>query len=67
MSDILEYLFRSDRDKANAIYSLRNYYKYFMYRLDEKILTVDEFISLAEKTDEEMIKSANQLYKINTN
>lgn len=63
MSDILEYLFRSDRDKANAIYSLRNYYKYFMYRLDEKILTVDEFISLAEKTDEEMIKSANQLYK----
>lgn len=62
VSDILEYLFRSDRDKANAIYSLRNYYKYFMYRLDEKILTVDEFISLAEKTDEEMTKSANQLY-----
>ena len=61
-SDILEYLFRSDRDKANAIYSLRNYYKYFMYRLDEKILTVDEFMSLAEKTDEEMTKSANQLY-----
>ena len=62
VSDILEYLFRNDRDKANAIYSLRNYYKYFMYRLDEKILTVDEFMSLAEKTDEEMTKSANQLY-----
>ena len=33
-----------------------------MYRLDEKILTVDEFMSLAEKTDGEMTKSANQLY-----
>ena len=61
-SDILEYLFRSDRDKTNAIYSLRNYYKYFMYRLDDKILTVGELMSLAENDDAEMIKSANQLY-----
>ena len=62
VSDILEYLFRNDRDKANAIYSLRDYYKYFMYRLDDKVLTVDELMSLAEKDDAEMIKSANQLY-----
>ncbi len=62
VSDILEYLFRNDRDKANAIYSLRGYYKYFMYRLDDKVLTVDEFMSLSEKDDAEMIKSANQLY-----
>ena len=61
-SDILEYLFRSDRDKTNAIYSLRSYYKYFMYRLDDKILTVGELMSLAENDDAEMIKSANQLY-----
>lgn len=63
VSDILEYLFRNDRDKANAIYSLRNYYKYFMYRLDDKILTVDEFMSLSKKNDSEVIKSVNQLYK----
>ena len=55
VSDILEYLFRNDRDKANAIYSLRDYYKYFMYRLDDKVLTVDELMSLAEKDDAEMI------------
>lgn len=63
VSDILEYLFRSDRNKTNAIYSLRSYYKYFMYRLDDKILTVDEFMSLAGKKDSEIIESANQLYK----
>ena len=63
VSDILEYLFRNDRDKANAIYSLRNYYKYFMYRLDDKVLTVDELMSLAEKSDSEIIESVNQLYK----
>ena len=63
VSDILEYLFRSDRDKTNAIYSLRSYYKYFMYRLDDKILTVDEFMSLTEKGDSEIIEFANQLYK----
>lgn len=63
VSDILEYLFRRDRDKANAIYSLRSYYKYFMYRLDDKILTVDEFMSLAGKDDYEIVKSANELYK----
>lgn len=34
-----------------------------MYRLDDKILTVDELMSLAENNDAEMIKSANQLYK----
>lgn len=63
VSDILKYLFRSDRDKTNAIYSLRSYYKYFMYRLDDKILTVDEFMSLAKRSDSEIIESANQLYK----
>lgn len=63
VSDILEYLFRNDRDKANAIYSLRNYYKYFMYRLDDKVLTVDELMSLAEKSDSEIIELVNQLYK----
>lgn len=63
VSDILEYLFRNDRDKVNAIYSLRNYYKYFMYRLDDKVLTVDELMSLAEKSDSEIIESVNQLYK----
>ena len=63
VSDILEYLFRSDRDKANAIHSLRSYYKYFMYRLDDKILTIDEFMSLSKKSDSEIIESANQLYK----
>ena len=63
VSDILEYLFRNDRDKANAIYSLRNYYKYFMYRLDDKVLTVDELMSFGLVAyDAEMIKSANQLY-----
>ena len=33
-----------------------------MYRLDDKILTVGELMSLAENDDAEMIKSANQLY-----
>lgn len=63
VSDILEYLFRNDRGKSNAIYSLRSYYKYFMYRLDDKVLTVDELMSLAEKSDSEIIESVNQLYK----
>lgn len=63
VSDILEYLFRSDRDKTNAIYSLRSYYKYFMYRLDDKILTVDELMSLTEEDDSKIIESVNQLYK----
>lgn len=62
VSDILGYLFK-DRGKTNAIYSLRSYYKYFMYRLDDKILTINELMSLAEKDDSETIKSANQLYK----
>lgn len=63
VSDILEYLFRSSRGMINAIYNLRNYYKYFMYRLDDKILTIDEFLSLAELSDAEMFESANKLYK----
>lgn len=63
VSDILKYLFRSDRDKTNAIYSLRSYYKYFMYRLDDKILTVDEFMALSKKSDSEIIESSNLLYK----
>lgn len=62
VTDILEYLFRN-RGKDKAIYNLRSYYKYFIYRLDDKILTVDELMSLTEKDDAEMIKSANQLYK----
>lgn len=62
VSDILGYLFK-DREKTNAIHSLRSYYKYFMYRLDDKILTVDEFMSLAKRSDSEIIESANQLYK----
>lgn len=61
VTGILEYLFRNRR-KDKAIYNLRSYYKYFMYRLDDKILTVDELMSLAENNDVEMIKSANQLY-----
>lgn len=63
VSDILEYLFKTNREKENAIYNLRSYYKYFMYRLDDKILTINELMSLAEKDDSETIKSANQLYK----
>lgn len=62
VTDILEYLFRNRR-KDKAIYNLRSYYKYFMYRLDDKILTVDELMSLTEKGDSEIIESANQLYK----
>lgn len=62
VSDILGYLFK-DKGKTTAIYSLRSYYKYFMYRLDDKILTVDEFMSLAKRSDSEIIESANQLYK----
>lgn len=34
-----------------------------MYRLDDKVLTVDELMSLAEKSDSEIIESVNQLYK----
>lgn len=62
VADILEYLFRNRR-KDKAIYNLRSYYKYFMYRLDDKILTVEEFMSLAKKSDSEIIESANKLYK----
>lgn len=62
VTDILEYLFRN-RSKDKAIYNLRSYSKYFMYRLDDKILTVDELMSLTEKGDSEIIESANQLYK----
>lgn len=62
VTDILEYLFRNRR-KDKAIYNLRSYYKYFMYRLDGNILTVDEFMSLSKKSNSEIIESANQLYK----
>ena len=51
VSDILEYLFRNDRDKANAIYSLRTYFNNLFFRLEERFVTVERVWSLGEKVD----------------
>ena len=54
--DILYYLFSHSR-RTNSIANLRCYSRYFMYRLDKKILTTSEFLML------ENIEEVDKLYK----
>ena len=60
---VLERLFRYTGNRFYGIYNLRSYDKYFMYRLDDKILTVGEFMSLMDKDDSTIISSADELYR----
>lgn len=58
---ILNYLFNLNKG-MNSISDLRSYYKYFMFRLDGKVLTLDEFLSLADIEDDALLDNANKLY-----
>lgn len=58
---ILEYLFRKNKTE-NSISNLRRYNQYFIYRTDDKILTINEVMSLSELSESELIKSAKELY-----
>lgn len=60
--DILCYLFSHSR-RNNSMYYLRNYYKYFMYRLDKKILTTSEFLMLEDNEENNLGNNVDQMYK----
>lgn len=57
---ILKYLFSAT--KNNSINYIRNYDKYFMYKLDDKILTESEVLKLIE-LDENLLSEAENLFK----
>lgn len=63
IKNILIYLFKPNDNKINGVYNLRSYNKYFMYRLDDKILTISELLALADKKEDDAIKMAEDLYK----
>lgn len=60
--DILNYLF-SLSDGVYSIHKLRSYDKYFMFRLDKKVMTVPEFMSLASKNEHEFSEAVQSLYE----
>lgn len=60
--DILNYLF-SFSDGVYSIHKLRSYDKYFMFRLDKKVMTVPEFMSLASKNEHEFSEAVQSLYE----
>ena len=60
--NILCYLFSHSR-RNNSMYYLRNYYKYFMYRLDKKILTTSEFLMLEDIEEDNLGNNVDQMYK----
>lgn len=62
VNDILYYLF-SHSNRQCSIHRLRSYYKYFMYRIDDKILTISDFISLNNKDVNDFDKIVSNLYK----
>lgn len=57
--EILSYLFSFNN---SSISNLRNYDKYFMYRLDSKRLTVSEFLDLESKNEDEFGNEVDRLY-----
>lgn len=62
---ILKYLFNNNRSLNNPIYQLHSFDKYFMYRLNDKILTLSEFLDIANKvsiTIEEIEKIFEKKY-----
>lgn len=60
--DILNYLF-SLSDGVYSIHKLRSYDKYFMFRLDKKVMTIPEFMSLASKNEHEFSEAVQSLYE----
>lgn len=60
--DILCYLFLHSRRKNSMSY-LRNYSKYFMYRLDNKILTTSNFLTLENIEENNFGNIVDQMYK----
>lgn len=64
---ILKYLFNNNRSLNNPIYQLHSFDKYFMYRLNDKILTLSEFLDIANKvsiTIEEIEKIFEKKYDL---
>lgn len=47
----------------NSIKKDRNFDKYFMFRLDEAILTVSQFESLMELDENTLVNKANEMYR----
>lgn len=60
--DILCYLFAHNQRKNSMSY-LRNYSKYFMYRLDNKILTTAIFLALDNIEENSFGNVVDQMYK----
>lgn len=60
--DILCYLFLHSKRKNSMSY-LRNYSKYFMYRLDNKILTTSNFLTLENIEENNFGNIVDQMYK----
>ncbi len=59
--DILCYLFSHSR-RTNSMSYLRNYSRYFMYRLDNKILTTSEFLRLDNIEEQNFKDHIDTLY-----
>lgn len=62
LKSILVYLFNSGNRK-HSLCKVRDFNKYFMCRLDDKILTESEFLSLAGYYDNELLSYATKLYR----
>ena len=60
--EILYQLFDVKR-YPHSLRNLRDYAKYFMYRLDNKVLSDAEFISLLSNDDTQFAKQANELFE----
>lgn len=59
---ILYYLF-SHSQRQCSMHHLRSFYKYFMYRLDDRILTISDFMSLENKNGTDFNDCVCNLYK----
>lgn len=62
IKELVELLFDS-RAGGNRIAYTRSYDKYFMFRLDKKILSQTELLALAEENDTELLSKAEGYYK----
>ena len=60
--DLMNLLFNRSSDE-NSMSRIRNFAKYFMFRLDEKILTQTELLALAEENDVELLNKSNKYYQ----
>lgn len=59
---LLELLFGNNSYFPNSICRKRSYNKYFMYRLDKKILTQMELLNLSNSNDADLLNNAESLY-----